>query len=79
MADAKICDRCGKYYRENMVQTTVARMKKAKHLDGVVLYNDKDYPIDESMMDLCHECISTLISWLRMDDTRKEDEQNVLD
>ena len=70
MSLAKICDRCGQYYK-------VYNEKKDKnHTNGFMLANIDKYGkyYSHSPIDLCPECMESLINWRDSLDLKNIDE-----
>ncbi len=59
MAKAKICDRCGAIYQDNLVS------KNCKAIGGVTLCDKHDIGIEETHKDLCDDCLKSLDKWLQ--------------
>ena len=60
MANAKKCDRCGKYYDKN--QKFKIKNTTTDFADGIKFTGVKGY--DSSQFDLCDDCIEKLYNFL---------------
>lgn len=61
MADAKICDRCGEFYKESNVYGVK---------NPYISFSRDDFDDDRSV-DLCPDCQESFNEWYRMDNTKK--------
>lgn len=70
MSLAKLCDRCGKFYK------VYNEKNDKKHTNGFVLLNiDKHGKyFSHSPIDLCPECMESLINWRDSLDLKNIDE-----
>lgn len=57
MANAKKCDRCGKFYEKNILYTKKCR-NSTVHVDGICMTTTSNDNVD--YMDLCDDCIHKL-------------------
>lgn len=55
MADAKKCDRCGKYYTENKAVKSNNGSNGSRHVGGIISIDNKSYM--DARFDLCDECV----------------------
>ena len=73
MGLAKKCDRCGIYYEQRNI------LFKKQWINGIVLVDRKEN--NESQfgrvnMDLCLECLNSLVDWLAYDEKEKNNAEN---
>ena len=70
MAIAKVCDRCGKFYKIYNAQND------ASHTNGFMLLNidEKGTYYSHGAIDLCPECMESLIDWRDSLDLKNIDE-----
>lgn len=61
MADAKICDRCGEFYKED----DICGVK-----DLYISFSRVDF-VNNQSIDLCPDCQESFNEWYRMDNTKK--------
>lgn len=57
MANAKKCDRCGKFYEKNILYSKIVNSTKT-HVDGVCMTVTAGFHVDP--MDLCDDCLHKL-------------------
>ncbi len=64
MADAKKCDRCGKYY-DDYDGVAFSEAITANRYDRMNLVRADDYYSKCKRFDLCPDCMSALISFIK--------------
>lgn len=70
MAIAKVCDRCGKFYKIYNVQND------ASHTNGFMLLNidEKGTYYSHGAIDLCPECTDSLNKWMHLAEDETTDQ-----
>ena len=61
MANAKKCDRCGKYYDEYIEEIWVTTHNKIRNIDGFALTEDGYV---HHNMDICPMCMIKFVDWM---------------
>lgn len=74
MADAKKCDRCGKYYDDESSKDKHFKVND-ETVYQVALINASDHHICE--YDLCDECCMDMFWWCNEEEVEHEEEDNL--